>query len=125
MRDMVRGTVNMDAARFEKEFPVLSHHLGPENVSLLLRLAEIQELPPGHVLIEDMAPVDAVYLIVSGEVSVKRPHMVLLLLFVTRIWKTLVISLAFGAVAVGGDARSLDSLTSGRARSRFCCANRA
>jgi CRP-like cAMP-binding protein len=71
MRDMVRGIVNMDAARFEKEFPVLSHHLGPENVSLLLRLAETQELPAGHVLIEDMAPVDAVYLIVSGEVSVE------------------------------------------------------
>jgi CRP-like cAMP-binding protein len=61
----------MDTAHFEKEFPILARHLGPGNVSLLLQLAEIHELPAGHALIDDMAPVDTVYLIVSGELSVK------------------------------------------------------
>ena len=60
----------MDTAQFEKEFPILARHLGPGNVSLLLQLAEIHELPAGHVLINDMSPVDAVHLIVSGELNV-------------------------------------------------------
>lgn len=63
--------MNMDTARFEKEFPSLARHLGPGNVSLLLELAEIRELPAGHVLINDLSPVDAVHLIVSGELSVE------------------------------------------------------
>lgn len=61
----------MNTARFEKEFPNLARHLSPENVSRLLQLAEIRELPAGHVLIKDVSPVDAVYLIVSGELSVE------------------------------------------------------
>jgi CRP-like cAMP-binding protein len=63
--------MNMDVAHFEKEFPSLARHLGPENVALLLQLAEIQELPTGHVLINDMSPGEAAYLIVSGELSVE------------------------------------------------------
>jgi len=61
----------MDTARFEKEFPSLAHHLGPENVAFLLQLAEIRELPTGYALIKDVSPVDEVYLIVSGELSVE------------------------------------------------------
>lgn len=61
----------MDSALFEKEFPGLARHLGPENVALLLELAVFHELPAGHVLINDESPVDAVHLIVSGELSVE------------------------------------------------------
>lgn len=61
----------MDSARFENEFPSLAHHLGPDNVARLLQLAEIRELPAGHTLIKDLAPVDEVYLIVAGELSVE------------------------------------------------------
>ena len=61
----------MDTALFAKEFPSLARHLGSGNVSLLLQLAEIHELPAGHVLINDLSPVDAVYLILSGELSVE------------------------------------------------------
>lgn len=61
----------MDAATFEQAFPSLARHLGPENVSLLLKSGEIQELAAGQVLIEDLAPVDAVHLILSGELRVE------------------------------------------------------
>jgi CRP-like cAMP-binding protein len=63
--------MNMDTALFEKEFPGLARHLGSENVSLLLQLGKIHELPAGHVLINDVSPVDAVHLILSGELSVE------------------------------------------------------
>jgi CRP-like cAMP-binding protein len=63
--------MNMDTALFEKGFPSLARHLGPENVALLLQLAESHEFPAGHPLINDMSPVDAVHLIVSGELSVE------------------------------------------------------
>jgi hypothetical protein len=45
----------MDTARFEKEFPGLARHLGPDNVVLLLKLAEFHEFPAGHALINDMS----------------------------------------------------------------------
>lgn len=61
----------MDSVRFEKEFPSLAHHLGPDNVARLLQLAEIRVFPAGHVLIKDLSQVDEVYLIVSGELSVE------------------------------------------------------
>jgi len=61
----------MDAAQFEKEFPSLAHRLGRGNVALLLQLAQLRDLPTGHVLIEDALPVDAVHLIVSGELRVE------------------------------------------------------
>lgn len=61
----------MDSARFVNEFPSLAHHLGPDNVTHLLQLAKLRELPAGHVLIKDLAPVEEVYLIVSGELSVE------------------------------------------------------
>lgn len=57
----------MDAVSFEKEFPSLARHLGAGNVSLLLQLAEVRELPVGHVLISDASPVDEVHLIMAGE----------------------------------------------------------
>lgn len=61
----------MVAIDFEKEFSSLSHRLGKDNVALLLGLAQLHELPAGHVLIEDMSPVDAFHLIVSGEFRVE------------------------------------------------------
>lgn len=61
----------MDAAHFEKEFPSLAHRLGRDNVALLLSLAQFRELPAGYTLIEDVSPVDAVHLIVSGEFRVE------------------------------------------------------
>lgn len=61
----------MDAATFEKEFPNLARHLGPENVSRLLELADVKELAAGQVLIEDLSPVDAVHLILTGELRVE------------------------------------------------------
>lgn len=63
--------MNMDATQFEKKFPSLAHRLGRGNVALLLQLAQLHELPAGHVLIEDALPVDAVHLIVSGELRVE------------------------------------------------------
>ena len=63
--------MNMDTARFETEFPSLARHLGPANTARLLQLAELHELPAGYVLIPDLSPVDAVHLIVSGELSVE------------------------------------------------------
>ncbi len=61
----------MEIARFEKEFSSLTHHLGRENVSLLLELAEFHEFHAGYDLIKDMTPVEAVYLVMSGELSVE------------------------------------------------------
>ena len=61
----------MDAAVFAKEFPSLAHHLGSGNVALLLQLAEKHELPAGHALIKDVSRVDAVHLVVSGELRVE------------------------------------------------------
>lgn len=61
----------MDTTRFANEFPSLARHLGPPNVALLLQLAEIRELPAGHALIDDVSPVDAVHLILSGELRVE------------------------------------------------------
>ena len=63
--------MKMDSPRFENEFPSLARHLGPENTARLLQLAELRELPAGHVLIPDLSPVDAVHLIVSGELRVE------------------------------------------------------
>lgn len=61
----------MDAATFEKAFPNLARRLGPENVARLLESTEIRQLATGQVLIEDLSPVDAVHLIVSGELRVE------------------------------------------------------
>ena len=61
----------MDAVLFEKEFPSLARHLGSGGVTHLLQLADVHELPAGHTLISDMSPMNAIYLIVSGEISVE------------------------------------------------------
>lgn len=62
---------NMDATTFEKEFPSLAHHLGRDNVALLLQLTELHDLPAGYVLIQDLSLVDTFHLIVSGEFRVE------------------------------------------------------
>lgn len=61
----------MDPVQFEHEFPILSRRLGHANVRVLLEVAQVRELPAGHVLIEDVSPVGAFYLVISGELRVE------------------------------------------------------
>jgi CRP-like cAMP-binding protein len=55
---------------FAQKFPLWSAALGPANVSSLLAATSTLELPANRVIIRDRMPVDSLYLILEGEVSI-------------------------------------------------------
>lgn len=55
---------------FEKKFPLWASALGTANVSSLLAATSKLELPANRVIIRDRMPVDSLYLILDGEVSI-------------------------------------------------------
>ncbi len=55
---------------FEKQFAQWARALGPENVDKLLAVTTRLELPANRVIIRDRMPVDSLYLILDGEVSI-------------------------------------------------------
>lgn len=55
---------------FEKQFSQWAKALGPQNVERLLAVTSRLDLPANRVIIRDRMPVDSLYLILSGEVSI-------------------------------------------------------
>lgn len=55
---------------FEKKFPLWASALGTANVNSLLAATSRLELPANRVIIRDRMPVDSLYLILDGEVSI-------------------------------------------------------
>jgi CRP-like cAMP-binding protein len=55
---------------FEKQFSQWAKALGPENTETLLAVTSRLDLPANRVIIRDRMPVDSLYLILSGEVSI-------------------------------------------------------
>ncbi len=55
---------------FREKFPLWAAALGPDNVNSLLAATSKLELPANRVIIRDRMPVDSLYLILDGEVSI-------------------------------------------------------
>ncbi|MCW5604133.1 MAG: cyclic nucleotide-binding domain-containing protein [Burkholderiales bacterium] len=55
---------------FERHFPEWAKALGPENTAALLRATSTLELPANRVFIRDRMPVDSLYLVLDGQVSI-------------------------------------------------------
>ncbi len=55
---------------FREKFPLWATALGPENVASLLAATSKLDLPANRVIIRDRMPVDSLYLILDGEVSI-------------------------------------------------------
>jgi len=55
---------------FEKRFSEWALALGPQNVQTLLAATTRLDLPANRVIIRDRMPVDSLYLIIEGEVSI-------------------------------------------------------
>lgn len=57
-------------AEFSEHFPLLAQELGPDNLRLLLDSMSLLELPAYRKMIRDRMPVDSLYFLVEGEVSI-------------------------------------------------------
>jgi len=57
-------------ADFAKQFPQLAAELGPQNLAYFLGALSVLELPAHRKLIRDRMPVDSLYFLVDGHVSV-------------------------------------------------------
>ncbi|HET7635067.1 MAG TPA: cyclic nucleotide-binding domain-containing protein [Burkholderiales bacterium] len=57
-------------AELEERFPEMAEALGPRNLEILFRATTPLELPAGRKVIRDRMPVDSLYLILDGEVSI-------------------------------------------------------
>jgi len=55
---------------FSRKFPDFANALGDANLRMLLAATSKVELPPHRKLIRDRMPVDSIYFLVEGEVSV-------------------------------------------------------
>ena len=55
---------------FSAHFPELSLELGPDNLRQLLNSMSVLELPAYRKMIRDRMPVDSLYFLVDGEVSI-------------------------------------------------------
>jgi CRP-like cAMP-binding protein len=55
---------------FSARFPALAEELGPANLGTLLQATTSLELPAGRKVIRDRMPVDSLYLILDGKVSI-------------------------------------------------------
>jgi len=56
--------------QFADRFPALAAALGPQNLAVLTRAMTTLELPAGRRVIRDRMPVDSLYFILEGEVSI-------------------------------------------------------
>jgi len=56
----------MDEQSLFKQLPELEGQLGVEHVKPLLDRISVRNLPDGEVLLHDQAPIDALYLVLSG-----------------------------------------------------------
>ena len=56
--------------QFANRFPRLAAALGPQNLAILVRAMTLLELPAGRRIIRDRMPVDSLYFILDGEVSI-------------------------------------------------------
>ena len=56
--------------QFADRFPALANALGPQNLAVLTRAMTTLELPAGRRVIRDRMPVDSLYFILEGEVSI-------------------------------------------------------
>lgn len=56
--------------QFADRFPKLAAALGPQNLAVLTRAMTHLELPAGRRIIRDRMPVDSLYFILDGEVSI-------------------------------------------------------
>ena len=56
--------------QFAERFPSLAKALGPQNLAILTRAMTALDLPAGRRIIRDQMPVDSLYFILEGEVSV-------------------------------------------------------
>ncbi|HEX5464408.1 MAG TPA: cyclic nucleotide-binding domain-containing protein [Burkholderiales bacterium] len=57
-------------AELEERFPEMAEALGPRNLEILFRATTSLELPAGRKVIRDRMPVDSLYLILDGEVTI-------------------------------------------------------
>ena len=56
--------------QFADRFPALAAALGPQDLAVLTRAMSTLELPAGRRVIRDRMPVDSLYFILEGEVSI-------------------------------------------------------
>jgi len=57
-------------ADFRQGFPTLAQELGPRNTELLIKATTSLALPAGRKIIRDRMPVDSLFLVLGGEVSI-------------------------------------------------------
>jgi len=56
--------------QFADRFPTLAAALGPQNLAMLTRAMTTLDLPAGRRIIRDRMPVDSLYFILDGQVSI-------------------------------------------------------
>lgn len=56
--------------QFADRFPALAAALGPQNLAVLTRAMTMVELPAGRRIIRDRMPVDSLYFVLEGRVSI-------------------------------------------------------
>jgi len=61
---------------FRRRFPGLAQDLGPRNLEILVGSTTLLELPDGRKIIRDRMPVDSLYIVLDGEltISVEENH---------------------------------------------------
>ena len=57
-------------ADFERRFPVLARELGPANTAVLVNSTTKLDLPAGRKVIRDRMPVDSLYIVLDGELTI-------------------------------------------------------
>ena len=55
---------------FQQRFPVLAQELGPRNTEILVKSTTTLELPAGRKIIRDRMPVDSLYMVLDGELTI-------------------------------------------------------
>jgi CRP-like cAMP-binding protein len=57
-------------AEFQQRFGALAQELGPANTGILMKSTTTLELPAGRKIIRDRMPVDSLFLVLNGDVSI-------------------------------------------------------
>lgn len=57
-------------AEFQKRFPALAGELGPRNTETLVNATTALEFPAGRKVIRDRMPVDSLYIVLDGELTI-------------------------------------------------------
>lgn len=55
---------------FKRRFPALAGELGPRNVEVLVGATTALELPAGRKVIRDRMPVDSLYIVLEGDLTI-------------------------------------------------------